>query len=589
MPRRSALALAWLALVLTVLVQLRGAWDLHFYSDDFEHLARVSRSTAWQLFDHDVLGLARYHEQTETTYWRPGWYLLFRLGYVLFGLAPAGYVALQLGLHVAVLTGVLLAVARRTASAPLGLAAALAFASVPAYAEGVLWPSASFNVLPAALCMLAAGLAYLRYLETGARRPLLLAALAFLAAFLFKEAAYCFPALVALGHLILEPERPLAARARRGALHALPFGLVVLAHYRFLNWVAVDSTALGDRLTSVPTFAATYLRALTGLDLATAPLLALAALAGALLFWKARPPARYLLAWAVLASFPYVIANAGSRFQYFVYPPLAIAAGLLGAQLAARTRTSPRALGLAVAGLAAVLGLLRWPPHVLEHVVLGQAAERALAASRDQGLDGLDVVYVEREPRPLANGFAPLLELHLAQPPRVVDLGARRRPPLFVVAAPEFWDAAPDATYLRPNGLAFDALDRAALLDGLIPIPAFGFVESFEVVPSRAALLARATTVDLSRTALLERAPALALGPTADHHAERRAYSSQTTEYTLEVATPALFVCYTGRPLEELEVLVDGAPAEALAANALGLALPLEPGRYVLVVKAPAD
>lgn len=593
-PRRLHVFAAWLLLVVAFAVFYRGTWDQWFYSDDFEHLLRVRDQTAWQLVQHDVLGLANFREQKQTVYWRPGWYLMYRAIFAQFGLQAAAFIAVQLLLHLTMATAIFALLVKRTRNLWIALGTALLFSSAPAYAEAVIWPAAALEVLPSALLLLATGWAYLRFLETRREAFYALAGACFLGSFLFKEAAYHIPLLIFAGHWLMRPRE-------RGAalLRPLPFGAVVLLHHVFLNKIGVDPVSLSDRIVRLPEFIAQYGRELFGLgDLATGATLLLGLPLFALCLWLSKPQARYFLVWAVIAMFPYVIVNVGSRFMYFVHFPFAIFVGLFLHQWiqARRTSRTSARVGLGLAALMALLtavNVTRLPAAFQVHIDRSTFCRAVLDTCRDQGLAAESDLFVERIPVPLMNGFEPMLALYTDGHPRIHDLRARRVPPFFVYRNAAFEDAPADATFLANTGTRYERASRSQFLAGLIPAPLFGFVERFEVEPDPAAALARLATVNLAHTAILASDPALTppaqpstATPPAEPQARYIPVSNVTHKFELTTPTRALFVFYGFAPPAQLRgrVTVDGAVVPVVTANLAFAAITVEPGTHEVVV-----
>ena len=123
-----------------MLVLYRAAFGQFFWSDDFVLLTYVRDHTPLELLATGSFG------DRSMPYCRPGWYLLFKLLYNLFGTTPGIYLATSLALHFATAILVLLVAAKTTGHTLLGFAAGLLFLSSPAYMEGVTWIAAALNV-----------------------------------------------------------------------------------------------------------------------------------------------------------------------------------------------------------------------------------------------------------------------------------------------------------------------------------------------------------------------------------------------------------------------------------------------------------
>jgi protein O-mannosyl-transferase len=152
------------AMLLTVLalvayapaLQARYIWDDEAYVTGNETLRTLGGITSIWL---DPVATPQYYPLVHTTYW---------LEYRLWGLAPAGYHAVNILLHAA--NGVLVFVLLRRLRLPGALFAAALFTLHPVHVESVAWITERKNVL-SGFFYLAAMLACLRFRPPGANDP----------------------------------------------------------------------------------------------------------------------------------------------------------------------------------------------------------------------------------------------------------------------------------------------------------------------------------------------------------------------------------------------------------------------------------
>src|SRR5262245_35869689 len=366
---------AALAVVLLTVWSYRGMLAHHFHSDDF--------ALVLQNRDLGVGGFLRWlvlgdYDGRPWAYWRPGWSLLFWGVHGVAGPQPGPYLATALLLHVVCVFAVY-RIALRVAGAVLpAAAAAVVFALHPSHAEAVVWVSAAFNVLPACLLLTAAGWLLWRHHAEDSRRLGWCAFALIAASFLFKEAAYGFPLVVAAAWWFGAQGR----RWQRPHLQTLLLGLGLCAaiglHYLFRSHARGPTGSLADHAAVVSQCLATLLRALAPLPGSAGEVVAVAGVLFAAVFVFASRLSRYLLVWSVCATLPYVLRSAGGRFSYFVHAPLALLLARAGTACGA-TRSAWRA-ALAAAAIAATLLLspLRLQDEIDRFGRESEAAQHAL-------------------------------------------------------------------------------------------------------------------------------------------------------------------------------------------------------------------
>jgi hypothetical protein len=585
MPRRrlarhaAAVLVAWSALALVH----RQTLGQFFFLEDCQ-LILAARDTSWsELLARHFL---RPYWNEEQLFWRPGWTALFKLLEGAFGSDPRAYMATGLALQAALVVLVHATAAAAAGSALAGLGAALLFATTPATAEAVVWPSASLNVLPAALCVAAAGLALRRWLEGGGAQSFAALLAAFTASLLFREAAYHLVVLLPAAAWILRASgglRPARLAAGFASLAAL-----VLAHFLFLNttWLRGGQAGAAGLLDSLGAFAALFVPGLApGAALLGAALLALPA-------WiLAAPRTRFFLAWSACALFPYVAVGPASRFTVFPALPLAVALALLGHDVARKARAPalrrlPAALvvALVVALVAAQVPALA--ARLGEYRAKGELYRRV----RDWGranLGGFERVQLALR-HPSQAGLAQTLALFLPGGPAVEELWAVRKGP-FLLYDGELPVDGPGRALVQVDVKSGAArfLPRAELVPpGATAVPSAEFRHAWRLAAPGEVPAGPAA----DGTLVLARAPGLALAP-ADLGRNRvlyRQFHPHGVAYKLRCETDALFVVrsfYARTDLALREARVDGRRVEPIAADGLFLAIPLPAGTRTLALR----
>ena len=196
-----------------------------FLSDDFGILYQVSRSSFAELFRPPPSGSA-------AGFYRPAALVLWKLEYIMFGLAPSGYWAVSLLTHTANGFMVYLLVRRLADSVQVAVTAGLVFIAMPLQGEAVAWLSCAFDRL-CLFFVLASLYLYVAYRDKG--RPLAYggSVMLFILAILSKEMAVTFPALAVLVEAFFWKKGSKEYKA--AVLRVLPFA-VVLGVYMYFRY-----------------------------------------------------------------------------------------------------------------------------------------------------------------------------------------------------------------------------------------------------------------------------------------------------------------------------------------------------------------
>lgn len=555
-----------------------------FYMDDWLLLRQARDQSLWEVVTRSRAGATADAGTGE--YWRPAWLGLFDLWHRLFGNTPRPYVVAAVVLHWgnALLVHALAAWTSR--SAWCGLLAGLLFLATASTAEGVLWISAAFNVLPGAATTVGAGMLLLRHGQNGSRTALAGAVALCALSLGFREFAYVLPAVALLVGGLL-PALPWRRRLALVGAGALPMALLVGAHFFLLHGHRGPATGVGGGLAALAGNVAQHLRQLTGLALADGWLLAGGALLLVLAVGVARGPARVVVLWAPLALLPHAMVAWAGRLGYH-FAMLAAAAGVVTA--AALLRRS-RVLGMAwLLGLLALLGsnLLRHGDAAAAQLRLADSCRRALEWSRAEDLGRFRRVVVDFAPPELLNGWDAMLDVMADMHVEVMSLALMPRPPFAVVFTP-VPAAGPDTAFVRHDRATggFALVDRERFLGGLVPLPMFAFAEDYQVVANPAMALERMRAPDWSPTApaLLQRDPGL-LTPGAGRDAILTFDPFPRPTLGVVVERLGLLLIHSPVPGEvaPLAVTIDGVPTATLPANGMFEAVVVPPGRHTVVV-----
>jgi hypothetical protein len=575
------IVLVVVAAVCAAYASLLGHW---FYSDDFV-LLQNNHDLGWRGFLR-FLVFADYGDRA-WVYWRPGWMLLFQSVFAVAGTTPWPYYLVCLLLHAAAAGVVAVIGLRATHSRLLGLAAGLLFALMPSHVEAVAWIAASFNVIPAALCLAGAGWSSWRFATTGGWRPGVAVVLLVAISLTFKEAAYGFPLVFAAACLCAP--RDGRTRCWRGRLLVFAsLALLVGWHYMARSKrsaPAVDAYGIWSELAH---YAAGFLRGMVPLlpanDLAA---VGVAVVLAVPLLLLASPLARFLLLWTGAAFLPYVALSYGERFAYFVHVPAVLFVTRFSADLAQRWRWRH---GASVAGVlwsgVALLAALQLPAALEMHRRKGDECRRIQEFVAANGLAARPELLVDAVPMSLENGFEAMVELFGGGRPKVVHLQVVQRPPFLLYLNREF-GALPDTTPVLQlaTGDAPRLVDKAALVGDLLPLPILSLVGDYELVADEAAAQAalRAPGHDLRTRPLLFERPACAIEPPGDYWIERPVPERSETAFDVECARPSLLLIAFPVAVDlhrRGRILVDGEPVAVQRANLLFHAICMPPGRH---------
>ncbi len=423
--------LAALVVLVFVLVLYREALGHFFSRDDFALLLRARDTPLAEILSEQLL--LPYRGQTEW-FWRPGWWLLFDVAHSSFGLDPRGYVAASVLGHASIAILLYAVAARATGSVFHGLVAALLFAGSPAIVQGVVWPAASFNVLPAALLVFGGGLMLVRFLQSGSGKAALGALLLLAPSLLFREAAYHTPLALLGGWLALGRGNRTSAK-RMLVVLAFLLALVAFHYRRYTTPTEVSDLASAESLVrtlrNVPLALRLFVPGVPQNGLADAALIGAALLVLAGLFSVGGPVTRVFSLWSVVALLPYIVIAPGSRLVYFSAMPLALALALGTHESARRTGASLRRVTCgALLALALVQTIPCWA-EIERQGHDGEIAGKALAECRALDLERFERLYVGLNPDPLAE-IASMLRLWFGSAREIRELlTIHRRPFLF--------------------------------------------------------------------------------------------------------------------------------------------------------------
>jgi hypothetical protein len=400
-----ALAPAWLAAAWIE----RRALGTFFTADDLVALARVT-------------GI----EKTPLNFRPLSAALAPRLEYAAFGLAPAGYHAVNLGLHLAATAGVYALASQLGAGRGTATAAAILFAC-SGIAFTPLHAASGIGDLLATVLLLAATLLHLRGRLRSRAAWLWAAAALASAAVLAKESAIAWP-LAVLSYEGLFAPRPVSGKA---ILPAITMGLAsalwLLAGQGGSRWVTSGAYALDFSLAHLVTNLTTYAQWCAALGTPIRDLVAaadpasrlaglLVVIAFAALILIERPRPRHTIAmgaaWWLAFLIP-VLPLAHHTYLYYLYLPwaggaiaaAAASAALFGAirRLDARTTAS---VAVAAFVVAEAFGISRRETRTLDSLPADRTLREAmllghaLPALRDAGLAPATAVgFVNPVPR----------------------------------------------------------------------------------------------------------------------------------------------------------------------------------------------
>jgi tetratricopeptide (TPR) repeat protein len=210
------------------LLTFLGTAGFAFVYDDRAQVVNNPEITTW----HRVLGYfggdvwTTYDPTHVQNYYRPLFFVWFRINYLLFHLNPMGWHLAAVALHVVVSVLAFRLCLNLTSDRTLALMAALLFAAHPIHIESIAWISGTTDPL---MCVFLIGsaLCFLRWLRAGGIGSLLATATLFAAALLVKEPAIMLLPLLALLAVLYAPGAGEAASAskRDAADEAVASGL----------------------------------------------------------------------------------------------------------------------------------------------------------------------------------------------------------------------------------------------------------------------------------------------------------------------------------------------------------------------------
>ena len=227
--RSSRPALLALGLVVLTFAAYLPAIGAGFIWDDDDYLTENPLL-------RDVDGLRRIWLTTDTPQYYPLVFTSFWIEHRLWGLAPAGYHAVNIALHA--LNALLVALLLRALRVRGAWWVAALFALHPVHVESVAWITERKNVL-SALCYLLAFASYLRFEREGRRSFYALTLAGFLCALLAKTVAASLPVALALAALWQRGRLGRADLLRLAPLLAIGAALALLTVQLERDMVAV--------------------------------------------------------------------------------------------------------------------------------------------------------------------------------------------------------------------------------------------------------------------------------------------------------------------------------------------------------------
>ena len=224
-------------LVMVVLAAHSGALNGGFHYDDLSAVVQNPAIRTWQPIRYLTSPAAASGEVGVAGY-RPLTVATFALNYLVGGLDPGGYLALNLALHALVSWMVFVVGRRLFEDSRWAALAAVVYAVHPVNAEAVNYVVARSSLL-AVLGSLTAFWAFLRWREDAGLRWLVVALGAFAAALLGKESAIALIVPLAAYEIGATHASPLSGREasdRGRARRLFPFFLIVVLAYLALWW-----------------------------------------------------------------------------------------------------------------------------------------------------------------------------------------------------------------------------------------------------------------------------------------------------------------------------------------------------------------
>jgi len=241
MPKVSLRAHALVALMLSMLVALAYASvvGLSFLADDWAviRLATITQDGSWWFVILNDLSSPLFDR---ISMYRPTYSLSFRLDYLLYGTAPAGYHLTNLALHAVCSFFVYLLALELTPGErkrEIAVTAGAIFALYPVHPEAVTWIAGRVDPICAAF-YLPALLFFVRWLRLGGGLYLALSLASFALALLSKEMATALPGLL---FLFAVYEKSL----KEALMRVLPFAITLGIYLIFRAYVLGGTGSYG--------------------------------------------------------------------------------------------------------------------------------------------------------------------------------------------------------------------------------------------------------------------------------------------------------------------------------------------------------
>ncbi len=596
--------LAALVVLLFVLVLYHGALGHFFSRDDFALLLRARDTPLSEILSEQLL--QPHRGQTEW-FWRPGWWLLFDVAYSFFGLDPRAYVAAGILGHALVALLLYAVAARATGSVFHGLLAALLFAGSPAIVQGVVWPAASFNVLPAAVLVFTGGLMLVRFLRSGSGGAALGALLLLALSLLFREAAYHAPLALVGGWLVLGRGKRTSAK-RLLVVLAFLLALVAFHYRRYTTPTGVGELspveALVRTLRNVPPALRLFVPGLPDGILADGLLLGAALLVLCALFTLGGPSTRVFTIWSLAALFPYVVISPAPRLVYFCAMPFALALALGSQEIARRRSASIKRLAGGVLAAMAFAQTIPCSAEIERQSHEGEIARKVLAECRALGLERFERLYVGLHPDPLAE-IASMLRLWFGGAREIRELLTIRRGALLVfdlgIEEPRaFYEWEPPVADPAAGFVEIDPLAGSAALrqhgevfpEGVTCVPLFAFRHVASVVANAgeaARALASPDWTPAEPVRLLEPSVlALNAAEIGSNRILRRKRAGDQAVLEVELGADCLLVTGFYHLLSSAapRATIDGRATRVLQADGLLHAIELARGSRVVILEA---
>ena len=238
-----------------------------FIYDDRAQILNNPEITSWHrvlsYFGSDVW--ASYDPTRVQNYYRPLFFVWFRLNYVLFKLQPEGWHIVAILLHAVVSLLAFRFLARLTEDRFTAAVAALLFAVHPVHIESVAWISGTTDPLMCVF-LLSAMLCFLSWLRQGSIKRLVATAVFYALALLCKEPAIMLLPFLAVLAWLYKPEGRVISRTAAIRNGVVPIAILSLAYVmlrgHLLNGAAhnVNQLSFASVICTLPAVALFYLR-----------------------------------------------------------------------------------------------------------------------------------------------------------------------------------------------------------------------------------------------------------------------------------------------------------------------------------------